>query len=365
MLPLDTQFAESIDGVSRALAEWAVALLYERNPGFDGLYGSNGRYLWKGEMVNRLQYLAEAIAVDRPVVFTQSVEWARAAFVAREMPVADLVESLLALDLTLRAELPAQIAARAGKFIAEGILIARSKPALGRGPIASELENETVDSMRASLYLLHLLERKQAKAVDVLLDGVLSGKTVSEVYETIITPALAEVGRMWHLKEATVADEHYVTAATQSAMSLLRSRLPMAEPNGKRILAASVGGDLHDVGIRMVADLLESDGWHVDCLGANMPPADIVEQLFDGNGEAQFDIVALSASTGLALRMVANTISAIREAATGTTPSTRCPAILVGGGPFAQIPDLWKVVGADGCARSASDAVRAAGRVCA
>jgi methanogenic corrinoid protein MtbC1 len=33
---------------------------------------------------------------------------------------------------------------------------------------------------------------------------------------------------------------------------------------------------------------------------------------------------------------------------------------MVGGTPFALVPDLWKVVGADGCATCATDAVRVA-----
>jgi methanogenic corrinoid protein MtbC1 len=211
------------------------------------------------------------------------------------------------------------------------------------------------DTVRARAYLTHLLERQQARAVDVLLDAVRSGRTVAEVYETVITPALGEVGRMWHLGEATVADEHYVTAATQSALAVLRSKLPQAERHGKRALAASVGGDLHDIGIRMVADLLESEGWQVDCLGANMPTVDLVEHAVDEMGRQQFHLIALSASTGLAVRAIAGAIEALRAA----SPEARTP-VMVGGGVFALVPDLWKVVGADGCATSASDSVRVA-----
>jgi methanogenic corrinoid protein MtbC1 len=366
MLPLDRQFADTIDGVGRALAEWSIGLLFERNPGLEARYGDQARALWKGEMMNRLQYLAEAIAADRSVIFSESVQWARAAFLAREMEPNDLVESLKALEETVRAELPAQVASRAGRFIAESIA------ALERAPeepsvTESSLDDPGVDGTRARLYLMRMLERKQSKAVEVLLEAVRDGRTVAQVYETVIAPALVEVGRMWHLREATVADEHYVTAATQSAMSVMRSKLPTGNSNGRWALAASVGGDLHDVGIRMVADLLESEGWQVDCLGANMPTIDILDHIRDdvadtGDGTAsrvKFDLICLSASTGLVVRSIADAISAIRRECGG-----ECPAILVGGGPFRAIPDLWKVVGADGCALTASDAVRAAARVC-
>jgi MerR family transcriptional regulator, light-induced transcriptional regulator len=356
MLPLDRQFAESIDGVARAIAEWSVTALYERHPDFTARFGAGGRALWKGECLNRLQYLAEAIAADRVGLFVLSVEWAKAAFQARDMDPKDLAESLEVLDETIRAELPTQIAARASRFIREGIEAARRTTAVDDANVlASAVEAQGADTARAREYLRHLLERHQSRAVDVLLEAVRSGRTVTQVYESVITPALGEVGRMWHLGEATVADEHYVTAATQSALAVLRSKLPQAARHGKRALATSVGGDLHDIGIRMVADLLESEGWQVDCLGANMPTSDLVEHAVDEMGRQQFHLIALSASTGLSVRSVAFAIESLRAA----SPESRVP-ILVGGGVFAQIPDLWKVVGADAGARSASDSVRIA-----
>ena len=77
MLALDKQFAASIESVSRALAEWTVQEMYERMPELEQRYGADGRTLWKGEIINRLQFLAEAIAADRAAIFVQSVEWAR------------------------------------------------------------------------------------------------------------------------------------------------------------------------------------------------------------------------------------------------------------------------------------------------
>ena len=121
MLPLDRQFAESIDGVARALSEWTVTAFYEQKPELTARYGASGRALWRGEIANRLQHLAEAIAADRPALFVISVEWARAAFMAREMDDSDLAESLVILEETLRAELPTQIAARASRFMQAGI----------------------------------------------------------------------------------------------------------------------------------------------------------------------------------------------------------------------------------------------------
>ena len=356
MLPLDRQYADSIDHVSRALAEWTVTALYERFPEFESRYGADGRALWKGELINRMQHLAEAIAADRAAIFVNSVEWARAGFMARGFELSHLTASLEELEETMRAELPTPLAARTTRMIHEGLKASRREESpRDDAVLESALNHQGTDTPRARAYLVHLLERHQSKSVDVLLDAVRSGRSVAEVYESVIAPALAEVGRLWHINEATVADEHYVTTATQNAMAVLRMKLPRATPNGKRALAASIGGDLHDVGIRMVADLLESEGWQVDCLGANMPTGDLVEHSVDEMGRPQFNLFALSASTGLMVRATANAIAALRAAA----PEHRLP-IMVGGGPFRIVPDLWRIVGADGCATTATEAVRVA-----
>ena len=356
MQPLDTQFAASIDNVSRALSEWTVQEMFEREPEFERLYPADGRALWKGEIINRLQFLAEAVAADCPALFVQSVEWARAGFMARAFDTAHLATSLEVLGEVIKEELPKQVADRALAILEKGLVPARRKESpRDDAVLVSAFTHDGVDAKRAQDYLNNLLERHQARAVDVLLEAVRSGKSVAQVYETVIAPALAEVGRLWHINEATVADEHYVTTATQNAMAVLRMKLPKALPNGKRALAASIGGDLHDVGIRMVADLLESEGWQVDCLGANMPTGDLVEHAVDEMGRPQFHLFALSASTGLMVRATAGAIDALRAAA----PEHRLP-IMVGGGPFRLVPDLWRIVGADGCATSASEAVRVA-----
>ena len=66
----------------------------------------------------------------------------------------------------------------------------------------------------------------------------------------------------------------------------------------------------------------------------------------------QPDLVALSTMIALHLRSTATVIAAIRA-----LPKHGKVRVLVGGGPFLQVPDLWKKVGADGTASDAASAV--------
>ena len=67
-------------------------------------------------------------------------------------------------------------------------------------------------------------------------------------------------------------------------------------------------------------------------------------------------LVALSAALGLQVRTVAALIAVLRE------QLPKIP-ILVGGGPFARVPDLWRSVGADASASDAGSAVSEAERL--
>ena len=76
------------------------------------------------------------------------------------------------------------------------------------------------------------------------------------------------------------------------------------------------------------------------CLGADVPAADVA-------GAAQFfgaDLVVLATTLTTQIKNLQATIAALRASSGGDV------SILVGGLAFADAPDLWQRLGADGCA---------------
>jgi methanogenic corrinoid protein MtbC1 len=123
---------------------------------------------------------------------------------------------------------------------------------------------------------------------------------------------------------------------------------------GRRLVAACVGGDLHEIGVRMVADFFEMAGWDTYYLGANTPVEGIVESVLGRRPHA----VAISATMTYHVPAVSDVVRAVRERSAGATPR-----IIVGGYPFRVDPELWQSVGADGYAPDASEAVALAKRL--
>ena len=86
-------------------------------------------------------------------------------------------------------------------------------------------------------------------------------------------------------------------------------------------------------------------------LGANTPANAIIEAVRDFG----CDVIALSVSLVVYVRRTADLIAVLRaHEVTASIP------IMVGGQPFNLVEDLWQVVGADGCTKTAMSAPRKA-----
>ncbi len=212
------------------------------------------------------------------------------------------------------------------------------------------------DAPLASLtraYLTALLDGNRRQASTLILDAVASGVPVKDIYLHVFQRAQYEVGRLWQSGDISVAQEHYCTAATQLIMSQLYPYIFAAASTSGTLVATCVSGDLHEIGVRMVADFFEMEGWNTYYLGANTPVDEVVGAVI----EREADILAISATISSHLRAVSTLIAAVRA-----NEACRHVTILVGGYPFMVAPGLWRQMGADGTAPDAQAAIVLAGQ---
>src|SRR3954462_3456382 len=158
----------------------------------------------------------------------------------------------------------------------------------------------------------------RTRYVDALISGDLaaaerlivdSGTDVRVLYLEVLQPALYEIGRRWAQAEISVAQEQLATATTQSLMARLADRFDGGAPRrDRRVLLACAEGELHSIGVRMVADFLEADGWDVLFVGALSPPSSVAE-LAAAQG---VDVVALSAALAQRVPEVVAAVEALR-----------------------------------------------------
>lgn len=343
----DSRFAsEIIRASAEGLAAVTAQKMLEAHPDLHARYSPSPFTQWKDSISTRLHYLAISLASGRPELFAHQIAWAHTAHTSRGVPVEDLRRSVACLYEVVAAELPKPAADAAQKVI-EGAMHALDSAA---EPSESFIDAGLPHATLAAEYLLAILDGERSRAVDLIVRAVDSGViTPPEVYSDVICRVQQELGRLWHVNELAIGEEHFATATAQLVVSLMYPRLPRKPRHGKSVVAGSVDGNAHDLAVRMLADYLEMDGWRVVFLGASVPSQD-----FAHAAEAySADLVALSATLATQLPAVADATVAIRARA----PKCR---ILVGGSGFSGQPDLWRQYGADAYAGSFAEAVSAA-----
>ena len=229
--------------------------------------------------------------------------------------------------------------------LSDSALLALPEP---RADAPSHLRPDAPHALLTRSYLEALLAGDRRRASVMILDAVAAGVSVKDIYLHVFQRSQYEVGRLWQVQEISVAQEHYCTAATQLIMSQLYPHIFAVENTGGTLVATCVSGDLHEIGVRMVADFFEMDGWNTFYLGANTPDADVVATLI----ERQADVLAISATLSTHVRAVSTLIESVRA-----NQQCRAVKILVGGYPFLVAPELWRKIGADGSAGDAQAAI--------
>jgi methanogenic corrinoid protein MtbC1 len=201
-------------------------------------------------------------------------------------------------------------------------------------------------------YLAAIRAGSRREALGVVDVALASGMDARTLYLQVFQPAMHEIGRLWQENRITVADEHLATAITQLAMSRLYEELFGDRLDaGPLLVAACAEDERHELGLRMICDLLELDGWDTVFLGAAVPVEDLVRMV----KERRPEVVALSASITPHLARVREAVRAIREA----MPQDG-PVIAIGGRAFAGDAALAERMGAD---LTAKDAVEVAERL--
>jgi methanogenic corrinoid protein MtbC1 len=183
-------------------------------------------------------------------------------------------------------------------------------------------------------YRAALLERDERRARAIVEDLAGRGARIVDIYTLVLGPALQEIGDLWSLERVSVADEHYATELTIRLLGVLAPDRRLPPARGRLAVVTASPNELHALGSRMLADLLERAGWEVIALGA-AAPADALAQLVTDECP---DLVALSTAT------VGRLPGA--EEAVGLLHRVRPrPLIAVGGalyrGPVVELARAW------------------------
>ena len=200
-------------------------------------------------------------------------------------------------------------------------------------------------------YLAYLLAGERRTALKFINELVAEGVPLKTIYLEIFQRAQWELGFLWETNQISVAEEHYCTAATQMIMAQLYPHFLIGERKGHVAVIASVGGELHEIGARMVSDFLEMDGWDTYYIGANTPADSLIELIKNKKP----DVVGLSVTMSFHIPELKALIERIYQEVEIERNALK---IVVGGRPFNVAEDLWKKLGdVDGYGKNLESAV--------
>ncbi len=193
-----------------------------------------------------------------------------------------------------------------------------------------------------------LLAGRHMTAWEIFSRSVATSRDYLQTALHLVQPALYRIGEKWQENRITVSREHLATAISQSILARGYSQAQPGPPRKGKVVLACVAGNHHAVGLTMVADALELEGWEVFNLGANNPTESIVSMVH----ETGAGLVGLSVSMPYHYSAARETIQRL----TAQGGASR-PRIMLGGLAINQFEPVAGLLGADAGPADAKESV--------
>lgn len=295
-------------------------------------------------------YLSNAISVSSPKLFENYIEWFILLMESIALPIKYLKGSIESIFVVMKRH----YAKNDIDIIEKYIMVAYQTFEHHSKVEASTQTGEHYLKPYRDQYIDFLLHGNRNKANELIQELISRDVLITDIYMEIFHESQREIGKLWQINKITIAEEHYCTAATQLIMGQLYPKIFETPKNDLVFIGACVGGELHELGVRMVSDFLELAGWNTYYLGANTPVKSILETIVNKSA----NLIGISVTITFHMDEVIQLIEMIRA-------DMRCKSvkIMVGGYPFIVDDQLWKTVGADGYAKNARDAVKVADKL--
>ncbi len=344
------QTRKIISGNKNEIGTKIVHKQYEQNPAYWQQFGSEGENIRIRDADYHISFLTEAIALKDPEIFTDYVDWVRLYFQGHGYSPEFIISGLKSMHEVLKEFLPGDLYQTAAKYLDAGI----RKMQEPSKEVHSYIDESAHLGKLARAFNEALLQGSRREASRMILDEVEEGTPIKDIYLHVFQKSQLEVGRLWQENMINVAREHFVSAATQMIMSQLYPYIFSTERNGLSFVGTCIGGELHEIGIRMVCDFFEMEGWDTWYLGANTPTDSLIQSIKENKAE----VLGLSVTMPYHISSLQEVVNRIRQDAYGKNVK-----ILVGGNGINHKNYLWKTIGADGFAPDAQKAIEMAGKL--
>ena len=194
-----------------------------------------------------------------------------------------------------------------------------------------------------------LIAGDESKLIVLVQNAMDQGVAANEILNQGLVAGMDIVGEKMETGDMFIPEVLRSAKVMGVAVKILKPLLGADDITGKgKVVIGTVKGDLHDIGKNLVSMMIESAGFEVSDLGADVPPKRFVEEI---NNRKNVDILCLSALLTTTMPMMKLTIDVLAE--NGLKDRVK---IMVGGAPVTH--KFADEIGADGYAPDAGSAVK-------
>lgn len=108
----------------------------------------------------------------------------------------------------------------------------------------------------------------------------LSGISLDKIYDDLVSPVFKHIGNEWHAGRMPIYKEHIATNTLQTCVHGIYSIINKPSKNEGLSVCIGIRGDMHDIPLMIIEQILLSKGFEVINTGINTP-LDKIETLFD------------------------------------------------------------------------------------
>jgi len=157
------------------------------------------------------------------------------------------------------------------RLVEEGIPIGQVRQVLDSGSRQPAESTDVEQFWREYLErMVAAIERFDEYGLEAVYNEVMSLYPVDVVTRRLLVPLLKVLGERWEDAIGSVAEEHFFGVYMRNKLGA-RFHHRQGNPQGPKLLAACLPGELHEIGILLFALAAHDRGFQIVLLGADMP----------------------------------------------------------------------------------------------
>lgn len=181
-----------------------------------------------------------------------------------------------------RGDLPASRTAGGHRRIARDDVMkfarARGMQLANAGALGMNNVHELPARGRA-LMVSALLENREAEALELALRGFIHQVPIAELCDTMLAPAMHEIGARWDHGKAEIYEERRACNLMHRIIDRLRMLVPVDAVEAPVALGGTLAPDPYSLPLAMAELTLRDAGWNAVSLGIGHPPESLVHSI--------------------------------------------------------------------------------------